>query len=413
MMLMRAVRATAALLFGVAAVASAPPPVYVVAGHAATVVVPVEEAVESTGLAYAPTAGAWDNQTLRMVARVSAGGTSIRIRLSDVFSSQAAQIGHVTVGTQMNGGSTLEAVPTTVTFGGAQAVTIPAGGEVASDPVAFTVTANTRLLVSIYIAAGAQLAQAPRHDYADETEYNHNGGDVSTAQYYPTSNTFSFATLLDGIDVLAAAPPAPALAGTVVAVGDSITDGLNTASDTDTRWPDYLANRLAGTGLAVVNEGIGGNRVTSDQGASGQSLQHRWQRDVLSVPGVVAVVDADGINDLRNGVTAAELEQAQASLVASAHAAGLHILLSTITPCAGEALCTTAVQAQIGTYNTWVRSGASGADGVADFDAAVDAGGALKPIYDSGDHLHPNSQGAAMLGNDINLGELVGTGVAP
>jgi len=407
MMLMRAVRATAALLFGVAAVASAPPPVHVVAGHAATLA-PAEEAVESTGLAYAPApTGVWDNQTLRMVARVSASGTSIRIRLSDVFSSQAAQIGHVTVGTQMNGGSTLEAVPTTVTFGGAQAVTIPAGGEVASDPVAFTVTANTRLLVSIYIAAGAQLAQAPRHDYADETEYNHNGGDVSASQYFPTTNTFGFATLLDGIDVQAAAP------ATVVAVGDSITDGLNTMSDTDTRWPDYLSARLAGTGLAVVDEGIGGNRVTSDQGASGQSLQHRWQRDVLGVPGVVAVVDADGINDLRNGVTAAELEQAQASLVASAHAAGLHIFLSTITPCAGETLCTTAVQAQIGAYNTWVRSGLSGADGVADFDAAVDAGGALKPIYDSGDHLHPNSQGAAMLGNVINLAELVGTGVAP
>ena len=401
---MRAVRAAAAFLFGIAAVASGPAPVHVVAGHAATLA-PVDEAVESTGLAYAPQLGPWDNQTLRMVARVSAGGTSIRIRLSDVFSSQVAQIGHVTVGTQMNGGSTLEAAPVTVTFGGAQAVTVPAGTEVASDPVQFTVAANTRLLVSIYIAAGAQLAQAPRHDYADETEYNHLGGDVTEAQYYPTSNTFSFTTLLSGIDVLAAAPSAPALAGTVVAVGDSITDGLNTASDTDTRWPDYLADRVAGTGLAVVDEGIGGNRVTSDQGASGQSLLNRWRRDVLGVPGVVAVIDADGINDLRNGVSAATLEQAQASLVASAHAAGLRILISTITPCAGETLCTAAVQAQIGVYNTWVRSGASGAD-VADFDAAVAAGGTLKPIYDSGDHLHPNSAGAAMLANIVDVSRL-------
>jgi len=358
------------------------------------------EAAESTALAYAPSLGPWDNQTLRMVARVSTAGTSIRIRLADTFSSQAAQIGHVTVGTQMNGGTTIEQTPLTVTFGGAQAVTIPAGGTVASDPVAFTVAANTRLLVSIYIAAGAQLSQAPRHDYADETEYNHNGGDVSTAQYYPTSNTFTFTTLLDGIDVQSDAP------ATVVAVGDSITDGLNTGSDTDTRWPDYLAARLAGTSVAVVDEGIGGNRVTADEGASGQSLQHRFQRDVLGVPGVRDVIDADGINDLRGGVPAATLEAAQGTLVASAHAAGLRILLSTITPCAGEALCTAAVQAQIAAYNTWVRSGASGADAVADFDAAIDAGGAIKPIYDSGDHLHPDEAGAAMLANDIDTSKL-------
>lgn len=405
-MINRLMRAAAALLLCLGAATAEAPSVHGVAATADTGTSWV--AGQATGLAYAPQeASGWDNQTLRMVARVSAAGTSIRIRLSDVFSSQAAQIGHVTVGTQMNGGSTVEAVPTMVTFGGAQAVTIPAGGTVASDPVAFTVAAGTRLLVSIYIPAGAQLAQAPRHDYADDTEYNHLGGDVTTAQYYPTSNTFSFTTLLDGIDVVqAAAPPAPPLAGTVVAVGDSITDGLNTGSDTDTRWPDYLADRVAGTGLAVVDEGIGGNRVTSDQGASGQSLQNRWQRDVLSIPGVRDVIDADGINDLRNNVPASTLEAAQASLVASAHAAGLRILLSTITPCAGEAQCTAAVQAQIGSYNTWVRSGASGADGVADFDAAVDAGGALKPIYDSGDHLHPNSAGAAMLANGIDVSML-------
>lgn len=156
-MIHRVTRAIAALLlvFGVAAV-QAP------AVRGLTAAGPGWEAAQSTGLAYAPQLGPWNDQTLRMVARVSAPGTSIRIRLADTFSSQAAQIGHVTVGTQMNGGSTLETIPTTVTFGGAQAVTIPAGGQVASDPVTFTVAANTRLLVSIYIAAGAQLSQAPR-----------------------------------------------------------------------------------------------------------------------------------------------------------------------------------------------------------------------------------------------------------
>lgn len=354
----------------------------------------------SGGLAYAPSLGPWNDQTLRMVARVSAAGSQIRIRLSDAFSSQPAQIGHVTVGTQLNGGTTVEAVPLTVTFGGAQAVTVPAGGVVASDPVAMVVAPNTRLLVSVYIVSGANLGQTTRHDFAGETNFNHNGGDVSGAQYYPTSNTFTFTTLLDGIDVDAAAP------STVVAVGDSITDGLATMGDTDTRWPNYLAARLAPSGLAVVNEGIGGNQVTSDQGASGQSLLNRWQRDVLAQPGVRTVIDADGINDLRAGVSAAALESAQSSLVASAHAAGLRILLSTITPCGGEWRCTSAVETQRQAYNTWVLAGGSGADGVADFDAAIDTGGYIKPIYDSGDHLHPNSAGAAALANVIDVSKL-------
>jgi len=292
----------------------------------------------NSALAYAPTLGPWNNQTLRMVARISAGGSQLRIHLADTFSTVPAQIGHVTVGTQLNGGTTVESVPVTVLFGGAQAVMIRAGGQVVSDPVPLPVAANTRLLISVYIPAGANLSQAPRHDFAAETEFNYTGADVSTTQGFPTTNTFDFTTLLDGVDVAAAGP------ATVVAVGDSITDGVNTGGDTDTRWPNYLAARLAPVGLAVTDQGIGGNWVTADQGASGQSLANRWTRDVLGQPGVRTVVDADGINDLRDGVSAAVLEQAQASLVTSAHAAGLRILLSTITPCAGDTKCSSAFE---------------------------------------------------------------------
>jgi lysophospholipase L1-like esterase len=394
--LFRAGRTVAAFLLCMAAAVAAAP-----VGAGSSSVAGGWSASWSGALAYAPApGGAWSDQTLRMVARVSLGGDQIRIRLSDAFSSQPAQIGHVTVGTQLNGGTTAEPAPATVTFGSAQAFTIPAGGTVVSDPVPMPVAANTRLLVSIYIPAGADMRQAPRHDFADETSFNHAGGDVSGAQYYPTSNVFGFTTLLDGIDVDTAAP------STVVAVGDSITDGLATGSDTDTRWPNYLASRIAPLGLAVVNQGVGGNQVTSDQGASGQSLLNRWNRDVLAQPGVRTVIDADGINDLRAGVSAAGLEAAQSLLIASAHAAGVRVLLSTITPCGGEARCTSAVESQRQAYNSWVLAGASGADGVVDFDAAIDTGGYIKPIYDSGDHLHPNSAGAAALANVIDTAKL-------
>lgn len=354
----------------------------------------------NSALAYAPQSGPWDNETLRMIARTSAGGTSLRIHLSQAFSPQAAQIGHVTVGTQLNGGTTVETTPTTVTFGGAQAVTVPAGGQVVSDPVTFTVAPNTRLLISVYVATGAHLVQASRHDMAGETEYNYNGGDVSASQYYPTSNSFAFTTLLDGIDVSSTTP------ATVVAVGDSITDGNGSPTDTDTRWPNYVANRVVGSGLAVIDQGVSGNWVTTDQGSAGQSLQHRWQRDVLGQPGVRTVIDADGINDLIGGVSATALEQAQASLVASAHAAGVRVLLSTITPCEGYTACTTAVETQRLAYNAWVRTNASGADDFVDFDLATAVNEALKGAYNSGDHLHPDAAGAAAMANAIDVSKL-------
>lgn len=351
----------------------------------------------NTAPAYAPTLGPWANQTLRMVARTSLGGTQLRLHLTDVYSSQPAQIGHVTIGTQLNGPTTVETTPTAVTFGGSEAVTIPAGGEAVSDPVVFTVAPGTRLLISIFIPAGANLTQAPRHDFADATEYNYVGGDVSAAQSFTPSNTFGFTTLLNGLDVSTTG------AQGVVAVGDSITDGVGTGADTDTRWPNYLAGRVAAAGLAVIDQGISGNWVTQDQGASGPSLQSRWQHDVLNQPGVRTIIDADGINDLRGNVSAATLEAAQASLVASAHSANLRILLSTITPCAGDSKCTAPVETQRQAYNTWVRAGSSGADGYVDFDAAIAAGTAIAPAYDSGDHLHPNSAGAAVMANAINL----------
>ena len=351
----------------------------------------------NTAPAYAPTLGPWANQTLRMVARTSLGGTQLRIHLTDVYSSQPAQIGHVTVGTQLNGSTTVETTPAVVTFGGSEAVTIPAGGEAVSDPVTFTVAPGTRLLISLFIPAGANLAQAPRHDVAANTEYNYVGGDVAASQAFTPTNTFGFTTLLNGVDVSTTG------AQTVVAVGDSITDGVGTGTDTDTRWPNYLADRVAASGLAVIDQGISGNWVTQDEGASGPSLLNRFQHDVLDQPGIKDIIDADGTNDLRGGVTAATLEQAQASIVASAHAANVRILLATITPCAGDSKCTPAVETQRQAYNTWVRGGSSAADGFVDPDAAVRAGTAIAAPFDSGDHLHLNSAGNEELANSIDL----------
>lgn len=342
--------------------------------------------------------GPWQDQTLRMVAHTSLGGSQLRIHLSNIFATSTASFAHVSVAHQLNG-ATAAQPPTAVTFGGGTSVTLAPGAVAVSDPVALPTTPGERLLVSLFIPAGANVTSAPMHTYSGETEYNIVGSDAAMQQSPAVSNTFGFTSYLDGIDVDTTS------AQSVVVAGDSIADLGGSPVDADARWPDYLARRTPT--LAVVNQGISGNWVTADQGTNGSpSLTSRWSRDVLAQPGVRTVIDADGINDLRGGVSALALESAQTSLVASAHNAGVRVALATITPCAGASNCGAAFESQRQAYNAWVRSGASGADSVADFDAAVSSGAALAGMYDSGDHLHPNAAGMLALAGAIDTGRL-------
>lgn len=342
--------------------------------------------------------GPWSGQTLRMTAHVTLGGSQLRVDLSNEFDPAAVTFTHVSVAQQLGGAASV-GVPTVVTFGGSTSVTLAAGADLASDAVALPTTPGERLLVSVYIPSSESVTSANLHTYSGETEYNIVGLDATTAAAPSVSNTFGFTAFLGGLDVDAGS------AQTVVAVGDSITDLGGAPADADARWSDYLARR---TPLAVVNAGISGNQVLADEGANGgPSLQHRWSHDVLGVTGVRTVIDEDGINDLRAGVSAASLESAQAALAASAHATGLRVILTTITPCSGASLCTSTEEAQRLAYNAWVRGGAGGAeDGFADFDAAVGAGPALAGMYDSGDHIHPNAAGMLAMAEVVNLGQL-------
>lgn len=352
----------------------------------------------NSALAYAPAVGGWNNQTLRMVVRTSIGGESLRLHLSNRFATSPAVIGHVTIGTQMNGGSTLEPIPLDVTFGGSSSLTLGPGASVVSDPIPLATAPATRLLVSIYVPPGANMVTS-RHDVSGETNFNYSGGDASASQYFPTTNSFSFSALLDGLDVPAATP------STVVAIGDSISDGYRTDSDTDTRWPNYAAARAAASGLAVIDQGISGSEVTQDQSFA-LSEVNRWTTDVLNQPGVKSVIDQGGINDIRAGLPASAVIAAKEKLAALSHANGLRYYLTTLTAMTGSSGDSSAEETQLVAYNAWVRSGATGADGYFDFDAAIDAGGAMKSVYDSGDHLHPDSAGAAALANVIDVTKL-------
>lgn len=349
----------------------------------------------ATSTVSASAVGPWSNMTLRMVAHTSIGGSQVRIHLSNEFATSTVTFGHVSVAQQLDG-AIAAAAPTSVTFAGATSVTLAPGAEVASDAVSFPTTPGERLLVSVFLPPGDGVTSAPVHTYAGETEFNIVNTDGSMMTSPPVNNTFGFSSYLAGVDVDSSS------ANTVVAIGDSITDLADVPNDADTRWTDYLAHR---TGLAVVNEGISGNWVTNGSG-TGQSVTARFQHDVVGVTGVRSVIDAGGINDLRAGVSVATLESAQASLVASAHAAGIRILMSTITPCAGDPACTSGFESARQAYNAWVLAGSSGADAVVNFASAVGNGAALAGMYTTNSPLHPNSAGMLAMANAVDPSQL-------
>jgi lysophospholipase L1-like esterase len=204
---------------------------------------------------------------------------------------------------------------------------------------------------------------------------------------------------------------APNQAGAVVAFGDSITDGTRSTPDLNSRWPDVLAKRLAAsnTKMAVLNQGIAGNRVLCD--GAGVSALARFDRDVLVQPGVTHVIVLESINDIGIGrnnpsPSAADLIAAHRQLIERAHARGLLIYGATLTPFEGAAYATPEGEAKRQAVNDWIRTGKA-YDGVIDFDAAVRdpaAPAKIQQQFNPGDNLHMNDAGYKAMADAINLG---------
>ncbi|WP_128375661.1 GDSL-type esterase/lipase family protein [Streptomyces cavernae] len=343
--------------------------------------------------------------TVRIPVRVSAGGTSVRIRLTNEFSDQPVTIGHATVGRRAGGSSV--SGPRDLTFGGKKDVTIPAGGQAVSDGVRIPVAARSDLVVSLYFPG--RLTHISQHWMGLQTVYwtpdggGDHAGDAGGDAFTTTDSTFPFLT---GVDVRGG----PAR-GSVVALGDSITDGAASTSDANRRWPDYLAARLSActSTSGVLNAGISGNRITAGTDGNPSALQ-RLERDVLSQPGARTVILFEGVNDLSwGGATGDQVIDGMKEIARRAHARGLRVIGATVVPYRGWGdYWTEAKEADRQKVNTFVRSGGV-FDGYADFDKAVRDPAdprRLGAAFDSGDHLHPNDTGMKALADAVDLAAL-------
>ncbi len=352
--------------------------------------------------------GPWTDRTLRLVVHTSAGGPRVRLRFDNTFAAAPVRIGSATVAVQ-EAGAAARGTPVPVTFRGAAGAEIPAGAQAYSDPLDFEVPADTSLLVSFHLPQA--VPAAPVHRLAQQRSYVSEPGD-HTADGSSSAYTTVLTSwpLLTGVDV-GGGP------GSVVLLGDSITDGDKSTVDADRRWPNVLARRLLGQSVVphygVLNQGISGNRVVTDRypgdgvstDTAGVSALHRFDRDVLAQTSARTAVVFEGVNDVRAGTTAEQVIAGLREIAERGHARGLRMLAATILPCEGEARCTAAVDGERTEVNQWIRSGA-GFDGVLDFDLVArdpERPTRMLPAYDSGDHLHPGDTGLAALAESVDL----------
>ena len=350
-----------------------------------------------------------DDRTIRQIARATTGGEQLRIVVSNVFGTQPLEIGRAAVARRADG---LALVPGTVrmlTFGGDNSANVLPGAVLVSDPVELMVPPLSDLAIDLYLPGDAAAAGSPVswHNRSDRTSYVSNPGNHAGAVEFPAAAATESWFYLARVEVAARDHT-----GAVVTIGDSITDGYCSSVDGNSAWPDHLAARFQANGidLAVLNVGIGGNRVLG--GGAGRSALARFDRDVLLQTGATHVIVLEGINDIsgapRPGVTAAALIAGHRQLIARARARGLTIFGATLTPFEGTTIpgyWTPEGEAIRRELNEWIRTSGE-YDAVFDFDAATrdpERPTWFLPEYDCGDRLHPGDAGYEAMANAVDI----------
>ena len=350
----------------------------------------------------------FNNQTLRLIVHTSIGGDRIRVVLSNAFGTAPLVVGAANVALRDKESAIVSRSSRPLKFSGSASTSVPSGAIIISDPVDLALPPTSDLVVDLYVPGdtAASGSAVTMHTGANQTSYVSSTGNYAGAETFPVATTTGSWFVLARIEVAA-----PAAAGAIVALGDSITDGTRSTVNTNRRWPDLLAKRLAGANgprMAVMNAGIAGNRVLLDN--AGPNALARFDRDVLSQTGVTHVIVMEGINDIGQAranplPSAADLIAAHRQLILRAHARGLKIYGATLTPFEGAAYFTAEGEAKRAALNEWIRTGKE-YDAVIDFDAAVrDPNQPTKFLaqYQSGDNLHPSDAGYQAMADAVDL----------
>jgi lysophospholipase L1-like esterase len=352
-----------------------------------------------------------NNQTVRQIVRISLGGSRFRVRLSNEFNDNPLRIGAAHVALAATDSSIQLGSDRALTFsGGGRDVVIPSHAYVYSDPVELNVPADGLLAVSLYVPGSEKVVT--EHFFALQTAWIA-PKDVTGATTLQGATTVTKRLLLAGVDVAVSRK-----SKVVVALGDSLTGGFGSTADANHRWTDYLADRLAAkkVATAVVNAGIGGNRLLHD--FIGPNAVSRFDRDVLSQSGVTHVLVLIGSNDFglpggrklpQEEVTLEQMVAGFRQLIARAHARGVKIIAATLPPFGPiperPGYYSEQSAAKRVALNQWIRTGKE-FDGVIDFEAALrdpKDPASLLAAYDSGDHLNPNDAGYKAMADAVDL----------
>lgn len=363
----------------------------------------------------------YSEQTLRLVVHPSFRGRRVRVRLSNRFGAGPVTFGSASIARRLEGASLEPGTVRRLSFGGRDGVTVAAGEQVASDPVRLRFGRFEDLAVSVHVSGVSP--DASRHPLANQTSYVSaaGSGDLTARRSgAPFGEKLAGWPFLTDVEARVRRR-----VGALAAVGDSITDGLDSTADLNRRWPDFLARRLRGRRLAVQNAGISGNRVLRDSPPVfpggprifGPSLLHRLRRDVIERHGVGTAIVLAGTNDLDDNLPEAPLASAGdvigglKEVVRRLRRSGIRPILATQTPAGDFPFGTHGSPESVAArnrINRWIRSRGLP---FADFDRAIrdpESPGELLPAFDSGDHLHPNDAGMRALARAVELKSLRG-----
>jgi len=350
--------------------------------------------------------GTLENQTIRMIVHTTIGGSKVRVQISNAFGKKPLVIGAASFALRKSESEIDEATLRPLTFGGRSSITVQPGVLVLSDALIFELKPLCDIAISLFVSKDSGAPTA--HTLGLHTSYISKGDTTTDAAIAQSTTTLAY-LWLSSVDVVAS-PKAFA----IVALGDSITDGFKATPDANQAWPTLLANRFNTKGtvpVSVLNQGISGNEVLRD--GAGVSALARFDRDVLSRPGVKWMILLEGINDINlhgqitgpTALSAEELIFGYKQLIERAHSHGIKVMGATVMPEEGVWLATETGEAKRREVNRWIRTSGE-FDSVVDFDEVVrdpTHPSCLKPEFNPGDNIHPNDLGNKAMADKFDL----------